>query len=32
MIEKYKGNANDFNYFGIELRLEDVVEVVGWGG
>jgi hypothetical protein len=32
MIEKYKGNANDFNYFGIELLLKNGVEVVGCGG
>ena len=27
MTKKYKGNANDFNYFGIELRLKNGVEV-----
>jgi len=28
MIENYLGTPNDFNYYGIELRLEDGVEVV----
>jgi hypothetical protein len=28
MIEHYPGTPNDFNYYGIELRLEDGVEVV----
>jgi hypothetical protein len=27
MIENYLGTPNDFNYYGIELRLEDGVEV-----
>jgi hypothetical protein len=27
MIEHYPGTPNDFNYYGIELRLEDGVEV-----
>jgi hypothetical protein len=28
MIENYPGTPNDFNYYGIELRLEDGVEVL----
>lgn len=29
MIEKLNGTPNDFNYFGIEIRLKDGVEVLG---
>jgi hypothetical protein len=29
IVEKVKGNKNDFNYFGVELKMIEGVELLG---